>query len=68
VSLTTRVLGRLKKSKCVIVLSHSPSVMAAADALHLLEAGKIVESGTFSSLKNLEKFKFVLQSAQSRLA
>jgi hypothetical protein len=42
--------------------------MAAADALHLLEAGKIVESGTFSSLKNLEKFKFVLQSAQSRLA
>lgn len=50
-----------------MVMTHSPSVMAAADALHLLEAGRIVESGTFSTLKHLDKFKFVLQSASKSL-
>ena len=36
--------------------------MAAADTLHLLEDGAIVESGNFSTLKNLDSFKYVLQS------
>mmetsp|Transcript_29372 Transcript_29372/g.49579 ORF Transcript_29372/g.49579 Transcript_29372/m.49579 type:complete len:657 (+) Transcript_29372:162-2132(+) len=61
------LLTRLKETKCVVVMTHSPSVMAAADALHLLEDGNVVESGTFSTLKNLEKFKFVLQSANKSM-
>ena len=61
-------LHSVKKTKCVIVLTHSPSLMAAADALHLLDAGTIVESGTFATLKNLDSFKYVLQSASQSAA
>lgn len=57
----------LKRSKCIVVLTHSPPLMAAADSLHLLEGGAIVESGTFSSLKNTDKFKYVLESAKKSM-
>jgi ABC-type transport system involved in cytochrome bd biosynthesis fused ATPase/permease subunit len=60
------LLYSLKKTKCVIVLTHSAAIMAAADTLHLLEDGAIVESGKFSNLKNMDCFKFVLQQSVSK--
>ena len=56
---------RLKKTKCVVVFTHSPTLMAAADMLHLLEEGAIVESGRYEDLKSTDKFRFMLKAVRS---
>lgn len=59
------ILSRLKKTKCVVVFTHSPTLMAAADMLHLLEEGAIVESGRYEDLKSTDKFRFMLKAVRS---
>ena len=42
---------RLKERKCVVVFTHSYAVMQAADVIHVISDGKIVESGPLKDLQ-----------------
>ena len=48
-------LDLLKEGKTVIVIAHRISTIQNADVIHVLEKGKIVESGSHEELVNLKK-------------
>jgi ATP-binding cassette subfamily B protein len=48
-------LDSLKEGKTVIVIAHRLSTIQNADVIHVLEKGKIVESGSHEELVNLKK-------------
>ena len=58
-------LASLKEGKTVIVIAHRLSTIQNADVIHVLEKGKIVESGTHEELVNLKKIYANLWDVQT---
>ena len=58
-------LDSLKEGKTVIVIAHRLSTIQNADVIHVLEKGKIVESGTHEELVNLKKIYANLWDVQT---
>jgi ATP-binding cassette subfamily B protein len=58
-------LDSLKEGKTVIVIAHRLSTIQNADVIHVLEKGKIVESGSHEELVNLKKIYSNLWDVQT---
>jgi ATP-binding cassette subfamily B protein len=58
-------LASLKEGKTVIVIAHRLSTIQNADVIHVLEKGKIVESGSHEELVNLKKIYSNLWDVQT---
>ena len=58
-------LDSLKEGKTVIVIAHRISTIQNADVIHVLEKGKIVESGSHEELVNLKKIYSNLWDVQT---
>ncbi len=48
------VLGELKRDRAVIVITHRMTTARKADAIHVMDRGRIVESGTHAGLLAIE--------------
>ena len=48
-------LGNLKNTKTIVMIAHRLTTIKDCDVIHMLEGGKIIDSGNFSKLLNTNK-------------
>lgn len=56
------LVNRLSVRKAVLVFTHSEALMLAADIIHVMDDGLIVESGVYSDLKRVQGLNNVRDS------
>lgn len=66
-ALVQEAIDRLKHGRTVLLVTHRPSTMQAADSIAVLDGGRVVQRGTFEELMAQPEgtFALLLRSSQA---